>query len=66
MALVFLSHILPRDVQSSAAFIGFLSMLGGISGQFRADYMYSILMAALEKAESSNQAMPPTAGRSDA
>ena len=62
----FLSNILPHDVQAGAAFIGFLFMLGGIGGQFRADYMFSILMAALEKVESSNQAMQPTADPSDA
>lgn len=54
LSLVFLSSILPPNVSTSAAFIGFLFMLGGIQSQFSSDYMFSILMAALEKVESSD------------
>src|SRR6266542_890757 len=62
LLFVFLSNILPHDVQAGSASFGFLFMLGGLRAQFSADYMFSILMAALKKVESSNQAMQPTAG----
>ena len=54
LLFAFLSNILPPNIQAGAAFIGFLFMLGGIGGQFHANYLFSILMAALEKIESSN------------
>ena len=66
LLFAFLSNILPHNVQAGAASIGFLFMLGAVRTQFSADYMFSILMAALKKVESSNQAMQPTAGPSDA
>jgi hypothetical protein len=54
LSLVFLSNILPPNVQTGAALAGFLFMVGGILNQFSSDYMFSILMAALEKVESSD------------
>ncbi len=51
LIFIFISYGVPAYAQLGAVSVGFLSMLGGISAQFRANYMFSILMAALERAE---------------